>query len=139
MTRPIPTAVTLCAAVLLLAGCSVFQPEQKDEAAPAAAAPAQAAPTGGQVAEPAAEPAAGARAAVAATRYRCNGTRDVLSVTHGPGDATARVSLGAQTVQATKVRGSTGRYTASRVELVEKGKAATLTWQGKKYSCQVRA
>jgi hypothetical protein len=57
-------------------------------------------------------------------------------VTHAANGATARISFGKTAVSGK--RAGTGHYTAAKADLVEKGNAATLTWNGKKYSCKLR-
>jgi len=69
-------------------------------------------------------------------QYACTGTKDTLTVTHATNGSTARISFGKTAVSGK--RASAGHYTAAKTDLVEKGNAATLTWNGKKYSCKLR-
>ncbi len=149
MKQTISTTLPLCATLFLLGACSVFQSDKPAPAAePAAAAspaeaPAEAsaaAPTGvsGGTAPPV-RTAASPRvpAPPSSVRYSCAGTRDVLSVVRAANGASARISLGGQSVQANRVRTASGaRFTAARADLWERGNTATLTWRGKKYSCK---
>jgi len=135
-------AFCLGAALVLLGGCSPSSSEQQpaaNEEAPTAdtaAAPmdrgVQSAPAvGGSRAAPSA-----ASTAPAPKRYACTGSKNTLSVTHAANGATARISFAGQTVAANRSGSVGGHYTASKVDLVEKANAATLTWKGKKYNCK---
>jgi len=139
MRTKFASALSLGAVLILLGACSQSSDQPANTAEnnpPPAEETAPAAPDRGvQSGRPGAAPRATA-AAPAPSRYACTGTKNMLSVTHSADGASARISFGTTTVAGK--RAGAGHYTAAKTDLMEKGSAATLTWQGKKYNCKAK-
>ena len=125
--------LVLGAALGLLAACS-----STSDTKPAAEAAPASAPAAVTEAPPTPEPVRPAAAtARTPSRFSCTGSKLALTVTPSASTpATARIQFGTQTLTATQRPGTGAHYVGSKVDFWDKGSTASLTWQGKRYSCK---